>query len=95
MGAVIHCTVERKLSERYSSEPVQTVLMAKHPYYLLDSSVVSLHLPIHLWMIGRYKDHFTAHDFSQFFPEHCGESWVTVVQHIMRYIKETDDIVKK
>ena len=40
-GAVVHCTVERELSEWYSGEPVQTVLMAKCPYYLLDSLVVS------------------------------------------------------
>ena len=48
----MHCTVERELSEWYSGEPVQTVLMAKRPYYLLDSSVVPLRLPVRLRMIG-------------------------------------------
>ena len=51
-GAVIHYTVERKLSEWYSGKPVQTVLMAKRPYYLLNSLVVSLRLPVRLRMIG-------------------------------------------
>ena len=52
MPAVNYCTVEHKLSEWYKVKPVLTILMAKHPYYLLDSLVVLLRLPISLWMIG-------------------------------------------
>ena len=62
---------------------------------LLQCSVLSLHLTISLGVVSATKDRTRSKGVAKFSPELCSKVWVSVMDHIVRQAKLSEDMLEK
>ena len=73
----------------------QGLLSQKTSKGLFQHSVLSLPLTISLGMLGTTKDGTRSKGVQKFSLELCSETWVSIMDHIVRQAKLSDNTLEK
>ena len=87
-------TVHDKLYHRYTLKPI-LAFICKSTYDLFNRSVLTLGLPIRLWMVSTTKQRTSTHYTPKCLPERRCETNVPIMSNILRHTKESDPIFEE
>ena len=87
-------TVHDKLYHRHTLKPI-LAFICKSTYDLFNRSVLTFGLSIRLWMVSTTKQRTSTHYTPKCLPEQRCETYVPIMNNILRHTKESNPIFEK